>query len=140
MNALQTIAYSLAMYNQSIAKSLVEKLRKSGDIGPSNLKTKFDILLRDPLSVVATKVHHPVLIVLDALDECGTPELRRNLLDVLRDRLSSLPANFRILITSRPEEDIVPFISDPSSLTVTIDQHSHESKVNVYAYIKFEFD
>ena len=140
MNALQTIAYSLAMYNQSIAESLVEKLRKSGDIGPSNLKTKFDILLRIPLSAVAIKVHHPVLIVLDALDECGTPELRRSLLDVLRDRLSSLPANFRILITSRPEEDIVPFISDPSSLTVTIDQHSHESKVNVYAYIKFQFN
>ena len=139
-SVLQSIAYSLAVYNKSIADYLVEKLRKSGDIGPSNLKTKFDILLRDPLSAVATKVHHPVLIVLDALDECGTPELRRNLLDVLRDRLSSLPANFRILITSRPEEDIAPFISDPSSLTVTIDQHSHESKVNVYAYIKFEFD
>ena len=139
-NVLQSIAYSLAVYNKSIADYLVKKLRKSGDIGPSNLKTKFDILLRDPLSAVAIEVHHPVLIVLDALDECGTPELRRSLLDVLRDRLSSLPANFRILITSRPEEDIVPLISDPSSLTMTIDQHSHESKVNVYAYIKFQFN
>ncbi|PAV22987.1 nucleotide-binding-oligomerization-domain like receptor [Pyrrhoderma noxium] len=139
-DVLQSIAYSLAAYSQTIAESLVEQMKGRGDLGPSNLKTKFDVLLHNPLSAVATKVHHPVLIVLDALDECGTPEHRQSLLDVLRDRLSSLPANFRILITSRPEEDIAPLISDPSSLTVTIDQHSHKSKVNVYAYIKFEFD
>ena len=140
MNALQTIAYSLAMYNQSIAESLVEKLRKSGDIGPSNLKTKFDILLRSPLSAITTKIHHPILIVLDALDECGTPELRRSLLDVLRVCLPSLPANFRVLITSRPEEDISLLISEPAFRTMTIDQHSDESKVSVASYIKFEFN
>ena len=44
-SVLQSIAYSLAQYDQSIAEYLVEKLRKSGDIGPSNLKTKFEILL-----------------------------------------------------------------------------------------------
>ncbi|PAV23025.1 WD40 domain containing protein [Pyrrhoderma noxium] len=111
-NALQTIAYSLAVYNQSIAESLSEKLRSSGDIGPSSLKAKFEILLRSPLSIVSTKVRGLVLIVLDALDECGTLELRQSLLDVLRDHLPTLPANFRILITSRPDEDISP--SSPS--------------------------
>ena len=45
LNVLQTIAYSLAMIKQSLAESLVESLRSSGDIGPSNLKTKFEILL-----------------------------------------------------------------------------------------------
>ena len=139
-NIIQSIAYSLSVYNQDIAESVVEKLRSSGDIGPSNVKTKFEVLLGDPLSAVATKIHNPVLIVLDALDECGTPELRRSLVDVLRDCLPSLPVNFRILITSRPEEDVTPLISKPAFLTMTIDQHSNESKVNVCAYIKFEFD
>ena len=139
-NIIQSIAYSLSVYNQDIAESVVEKLKSSGDIGPSNVKTKFEVLLGDPLSAVATKIHNPVLIVLDALDECGTPELRRSLVDVLRDCLPSLPVNFRILITSRPEEDITPLISKPAFLTMTIDQHSDESKVNVSTYIKFEFD
>ena len=44
-SVLQSIAYYLAVYNQSIAEYLVKKLRKSGDIGSSNLKTKFEILL-----------------------------------------------------------------------------------------------
>ncbi|PAV23158.1 WD40 domain containing protein [Pyrrhoderma noxium] len=139
-NVLQTIAYSLAVYNESIAESLVEKLKKSGDIGSSDLRRKFEILLRDPLSIVATKVGHPVLIVMDALDECGTPELRQSLLEVLRDRLPSLPANLRILITSRPGADIDSLISKPSFQTMTLDQSSEESKVDVAAYIKHQFD
>ena len=139
-DALQTIAYFLAVYNQSIAKYLVEKLRNGGDIGPSSLKTKFEILLRDPLSVISTKVRDPVLIVLDAFDECSTPELRQSLLNVLRDRLSTLPTNFRILITSRPDEDIVSLIHSPSFLTITLDQHSDESEADVSTYIKLEFN
>ena len=111
-------------------------MRSSGDIGPSSLKAKFEILLRNPLSIVSTKVRGLVLIVLDALDECGTLELRQSLLDVLRDHLPTLPANFRILITSRPDEDISPLISEPSFLTMTLDQHSDESKVDVAVYIK----
>ena len=68
-SVLQTIAYSLAFYNQSIAESLVEQLRNSGDIGPSDLKAKFKILLQDSLSAITTNMSSPVLIVLDALDD-----------------------------------------------------------------------
>ena len=68
-NVLQTIAYLLAEYSQPIAESLSEQLKKSGNLDSSNLKVKFDILLQQPLSTVATEVGHPVLIVLDALDE-----------------------------------------------------------------------
>ena len=139
-SVLQSIAYSLAAYSQTIAESLVDQLKDTGVLGPSNLKTKFDILLRHPLSAIVTKVHHPVLIVLDALDECGTPESRQSLINVLRDCLPTLPPNFRILITSRPDEDIAPLISKPDFVTMTIDQHSDESKVSVTSYIKFEFN
>ncbi|PAV14715.1 nucleotide-binding-oligomerization-domain like receptor [Pyrrhoderma noxium] len=139
-NVLQTIAYLLAEYSQPIAKSLSEQLKKSGNLDSSNLKVKFDILLQQPLSAVATEVGHPVLIVLDALDECGTPELRQSLLHVLRDCLPALPANFRILITSRPDEDINPLISSSNFRRMILDQHSIESKDNVFTYIKSRFD
>ena len=44
-NVLQSIAYSLAAYSQTIAESLVDQLKDTGVLGPSNLKTKFEILL-----------------------------------------------------------------------------------------------
>ena len=54
-NVLQSIAYSLAKYSQTIAESLIDQLKDRGDLGPSNLKTKFDILLREPLYTAAIK-------------------------------------------------------------------------------------
>ena len=141
-DVLQTIAYSLAVYNQSIAESLAEKLRNSGDIDPSSLKTKFEILLREPLSAAATKTYSPILIVLDALDECGTPDTRRSLMSVLWDDLSTLPASFRFLITSRPENDILTFTSLQSSKVETfdLDEQVKESKLDVFTYIKHELE
>ena len=102
-NVLQTIAYFLAYYSQTIADTLSKGLRNKGDIGPSDLKTKFNILLREPLRIAATKSRDLILIVLDALDECGTLESRQGLVHVLRDGLPTLPPNFRFIISSRPE-------------------------------------
>ena len=141
-DVLQTIAYSLAVYNQSIAESLAEKLKNGGDIGPSSLKTKFEILLRDPLSAVATKTSSPILIVLDALDECGAPETRRSLMNVLRDGLPDLPSNFRFVITSRPEKDILTFTSLPSLKVqaLNLDHRMGENRRDVFTYIKHELE
>ena len=140
--ALQTIAYSLAVYNQSIAVSLVEKLRKSGDLNSSNLKTKFDIILREPLRTAAIEIREPILIVLDALDECGTPESRWNLINVLRDRLPILPPNFRFIITSRPENDILAFNSPLSPIVQTfdLDNQIDENKIDVFTFIKHKLE
>jgi hypothetical protein len=48
----------------------------------------------------------PVLIVIDALDESGNDSSREQILRLLTTQLSELPGNFRVIITSRPLEDI----------------------------------
>ncbi|KAF7798736.1 hypothetical protein EIP86_009961 [Pleurotus ostreatoroseus] len=56
----------------------------------------------------------PIVIVIDALDECSdaTDASRRELLSLLARRVSELPSNFRILITARPEHDIISQLCD----------------------------
>ena len=49
----------------------------------------------------------PILVVIDALDESGEESSRKPLLDVIAKGISDLPPNFRILITARPEPDII---------------------------------
>ena len=141
-NVIQSIAYSLAEYSQTIAESLVDQLKGRGDLGPSNLKTKFDILLREPLYAAAIEVREPILIVLDALDECGTPESRRSLINVLRDGLPTLPPNFRFIITSRPENDILTFTSSryPNVQTFDLDNQIDENKIDVFTFIEHELE
>jgi len=69
----------------------------------------FESLLRDPL----TDLHFigPEVIVIDALDESEDAFSRRRDMFAfhrfLAKRLPELPANFRILVTSRPEVDIL---------------------------------
>jgi hypothetical protein len=48
----------------------------------------------------------PILFVIDALDESGDRHSRTSLLQAILKHVSALSPNFRILITSRPEEDI----------------------------------
>jgi hypothetical protein len=49
----------------------------------------------------------PILIVIDALDECGDEESRQAILTILTNKAADLPSNFRILVTSRAEQDIL---------------------------------
>jgi len=49
----------------------------------------------------------PILVVVDALDESAEGASRKALLDTLAKGISDLPSNIRILITARPEPDII---------------------------------
>ena len=48
----------------------------------------------------------PIFFVIDALDESGDRDARASLLQALLTNVPTLPPNFRILVTSRPDEDI----------------------------------
>jgi hypothetical protein len=67
----------------------------------------FRCLIREPLKDLP--IVGPILVVIDALDESGATgedEDEDGLHTFLANNLSSLPSNFRILITSRPEGGI----------------------------------
>ena len=134
---IQTIAYHLAVYDLRIAVSIDTEIRGYGELNSATLQSKFNCLLHRPLDAVSSQIHHPVLIVLDAIDECGTPEARRGLLNVLRNLVPNLPPNFRFLITGRPEEDVLS-LSLSNVQMVTLDQQSDESKEDVYTFIRHE--
>jgi hypothetical protein len=54
--------------------------------------------------------HRTIVLIIDALDEAQTSNVdetgRKRILDVLADRAAELPLNLRILLTSRPLDDI----------------------------------
>jgi ABC-type dipeptide/oligopeptide/nickel transport system ATPase component len=48
----------------------------------------------------------PIVIVIDAFDESGDEASRRVILSILAERISELPPNLRVLVTTRREADI----------------------------------
>jgi hypothetical protein len=82
------------------------------------------------MAVALKAVDAPILIVIDALDESGEPGSREHILRILADpSTSQLPANVRILITSRPLDDIGKSLDDNLAHVrhVSINDPSHVS-------------
>jgi len=109
--------------------------------------TLFDVLLRDPLENI--RFVGPVVIVIDALDESEDvtdmdPYVGNNgthFHTFLAQRLSELPSNFRILITSRPEAEILRAFSDLSASCFTYMRMedpvlSRQVNDDIFAYLR----
>ncbi|KIK33456.1 hypothetical protein CY34DRAFT_99569, partial [Suillus luteus UH-Slu-Lm8-n1] len=110
-----TIARDLADRDPGMKRALADAVK-----GNISLKNTPDIiqqwhkLLMEPLKKFSASSAGSVLILIEALDESGGAETRSNLLRILAGRLqdnglpkiTELPSNFRILVTSRPTPDI----------------------------------
>ena len=73
-------------------------------VGARDYDTLFQSLILEPLKDL--RIVGPILVVIDALDESGDAIGRAGLHTFLAKNLIRLPSNFRVLITSRPEDGI----------------------------------
>ncbi|KAF7967837.1 hypothetical protein HWV62_32908 [Athelia sp. TMB] len=103
---VSTLAFQLAQNNAAIRSTVFVAIRDRPGLVSDLVEAQFKSLLLDPLFIAAEHIEGPIIIVLDALDECGDVSSRRKLLELLSNDFSMLPPQFRILITSRPEHDI----------------------------------
>ncbi|KAJ3757468.1 hypothetical protein EV360DRAFT_45949, partial [Lentinula raphanica] len=108
-NAMRTIAYHLAIKATEIGYQMLEALGAYPYILESyNVENLWKSLIVQS-SQAMTDLDQPVLIVIDALDESGAKEdvERENLLSLIVNGAHGLPKNFRVLVTSRPEYDVI---------------------------------
>jgi AAA ATPase domain len=78
----------------------------------------------------------PIVIVIDAFDESGDEASRRVILSILANRISELPPNLRVLVTTRRESDIdKAFDNNPHvhcKLMDTIDTNSTNNDITAF--------
>ncbi|KAF7977771.1 hypothetical protein HWV62_2653 [Athelia sp. TMB] len=104
---ISTLAHQLAEHNETIGAAISAAIGDDRQPLSAPLASQFDTLLSKPLSKTSAEISRPIIIVLDALDECGDAGSRRILLDILSSpQFANLPRHFRFLITSRPDLDI----------------------------------
>jgi hypothetical protein len=110
-----TIARDLADRDPEMRRSLADAVKNSTSLKNSrDIFQQWEKLLMEPLKKFSKSSVGPVLIVIEALDESGGVQTRRDLLRILTGKLQNknlpkiteLPSNFRILVTSRPLHDI----------------------------------
>ena len=97
-----TIARDFANCNPVIRQALLFMLRDDEELGETaSLMNQWQKFVVQPISM--SSVTAPALVVIDALDESGGAHSREQILRVLAGKL---PVNFRVLVTSRPLDDI----------------------------------
>ncbi|KAF7985618.1 hypothetical protein HWV62_3939 [Athelia sp. TMB] len=128
---ISTLAYQLAEHDGATRSAISIATQQRRQLISEPIDNQFSDLLLHPLSAMATTHRGPVIIIIDALDECGDVDSRRALLALLSKEFAELPSQFRLLITSRPERDIeaalgsCPHVHPVSLLRASDDDMSH---------------
>ncbi|KAJ7107903.1 WD40-repeat-containing domain protein [Mycena epipterygia] len=98
---IRTIAYKLALSNQHIGSAISDVIHRDPAVVDAPIRTQFKALLLDPLVSAEQHMQGPILIILDALDECGDPRSRAALLSLLSTEFRKLPSLFHYESASR---------------------------------------
>ncbi|KAJ8590994.1 hypothetical protein M405DRAFT_895222, partial [Rhizopogon salebrosus TDB-379] len=106
-----TIARDLADRDPIVRRALVRVIHNDSVLGhTADVTRQWQELILEPMDIASRAIVAPILIVIDALDESGGANSRKEILRLLSGKLktsaSYLPENLRILVTSRGLEDI----------------------------------
>jgi hypothetical protein len=142
----RTVACDFARFNSDVKGGLVEFL-KGPDTRDADIKLHFECMIEEPLMKNRDKFSAtPPVVVLDALDECGTDDSqsaqRRDVLDTLTS-WSRLPSSFKLIVTSRDERVPSLFHDDQACRRITLetgDSVSHETVNDIRVFFKKSFD
>ncbi|KAL5526916.1 hypothetical protein ACEPAF_8643 [Sanghuangporus sanghuang] len=138
-NVIRTIACKLAERHPLVGKHFISVVGESMNIIDGVQEEQFTKLLLEPLSKV--DIPNTIVIILDALDECGNVDSRRALLNLLKAKFALLPSKVRILITSRPERDIVKDLPTKAHINHVELVHAAEDRTSdVALYIREEMN
>jgi AAA ATPase domain len=135
-NLLSTIALDIADIEPHWKTSLRNTVKGNRSLQTTlSVTEQFQNFVLEPAKGLTTV--GPLLVVIDALDECAEASSRRALIAILARRISELPSNFRFLITARPDRDIVDaFRSNRRHIFCkymdAIDETSNEADITLF--------
>ena len=111
-----TIASQLAQRCAAFKNFLIKAISDDKGIGKKTLKDQWNELILQPLSKLdASSFQAPLLVVVDALDECEKNSDVRQVLHLLSGLRCLKGLHCRVFVTSRPDIDIdyeFPVVSD----------------------------
>jgi energy-coupling factor transporter ATP-binding protein EcfA2 len=103
---IRTLAYQLAVFDTRLGDAISLAVKNNNNIAMMPLVFQFETLLSANALKSVKWSGGPIVLIIDALDECGSEADRKILMQALSKGLSNLPSFMRIMVVSRPEPDI----------------------------------
>jgi len=137
---IRTLAHQMGSFHPIVGTAISDAIIQSPSICLSPLHDQFEQLLVEPLlSKAVITANIPIILVLDALDECGSAGRRKILLKVLTEQSAKLQPNVRILVTSRISIDISDAIqSQTHILAHEIQITSKDNGDDISSYLQYQ--
>ncbi|KAG8992123.1 hypothetical protein FRB90_001083, partial [Tulasnella sp. 427] len=89
-----------------VKDAILDSIKQNEDIGKGRLDEQFQTLLSTPLSQLEAS-SPPVLLIVDALDECEDANYPVEFVKLIDKHSSTLPTNVKFLLTARPEAPLL---------------------------------
>ncbi len=109
------VARTLAIKSESYRQKLTSILEKDPSMATAAFDEQFKKLILEPLRHVPPPADSPLIIVIDALDECDE-DASQTLSELLRDSVSELPRCIKFFVTSRPVRAVDDYFHSSSSI------------------------
>ena len=121
-----TIAVQLANKSSALKDLIYQAVDRDPDIACKALGEQWNRLVLQPLSMLkANSIQSPLILVVDALDECDDDRDVRVILNLLAEAAVLETIQLRIFVTSRPETPILlGFRSLPGALHRDLSLHN----------------
>ena len=136
---LPTFIHKLSTVFPPIRTIVAKRLHDDPNLTPESMKGS---LILDFIRSLPRHPEHPLVFVIDALDECGDPQTRPGLLKVLTNAAAQAPW-LKIIVTSRTEVDIQHFFDTLAESTyfpfdLATDRDA-SADLRTFARIQFDF-
>lgn len=133
---IRTIAYQIGIRHKPAGLAISECIDNDPDISRFPLRAQFLQLLVGPLSSIDQSSIQTIVIIIDALDECGTPRSRKLLLETLTDLIQHIPF-IRLVVSSRPERDIRAYFAHNTHVRMhELDISSSSNTLDIARYLQ----
>jgi hypothetical protein len=138
---IRTPAYRLAMFDARFGATISRVVADNDNITEMHLESQFEKLLSANALKSVEWSRGPILLIIDALDECGSQADRKILMQVLSKGFSDLPSFIRIMVVSRQEPDIQRALGSHSHLRqYPLDTGSMANNCDVLEFIRHRLE
>ena len=137
---IRTLAYQLALFDVSIGAEMSRIAESIPRIAEMPLDFQFTNLLSAQALKLVKWSGGPVVVIIDALDECGNKTERKVLMQALSKGFSNLPSFMRVIVVSRPETDIEDTLSSHEAVhPYLLDIDSVATQEDISEFLRHRF-
>jgi len=137
-----TVAYQLAMNVPGMHEHVDSAVSKDSSLPRMSAAVQVERLIIEPIKLVRPILPHPLIIIIDGLDECEDHDSQRDILRLVV-RVSMDPTvPLRFIIASRPEHQICSMFNEEPLFSTTrrlVLDEEYNSASDIQSYLHDEF-